>query len=39
LQCDACPSPERLCDQCTAGHERALAYLALSYQLGLEAPL
>jgi hypothetical protein len=38
LQCAACPSPDRLCDQCTAGHERARAYLALSYELGLDAP-
>lgn len=38
LQCAACPSPDRLCDQCTAGHQRARAYLALSYELGLEAP-
>jgi hypothetical protein len=38
LQCTACPSPERLCDQCAAGHERARAYLALSYELGLQEP-
>ena len=38
VQCASCPSPDRLCDQCTAGHERARAYLALSYELGLEAP-
>jgi|GEM_PF-2664773 hypothetical protein len=38
VQCAACPSPDRLCDQCAAGHERARAYLALSYELGLEAP-
>src|ERR1700691_953126 len=38
LQCTACPSPDRLCDQCANGHERARAYLALSYELGLEAP-
>lgn len=39
LQCAACPSPDRLCDQCAAGHDRARAYLALSYDLGLETPL
>jgi hypothetical protein len=38
LQCAACPSPDRLCGQRAAGHERARAYLALSYELGLEAP-
>ena len=38
LQCAACPSPDRLCGQCAAEHERARAYLALSYELGLEAP-
>jgi hypothetical protein len=38
LHCAACPSPERLCEQCASGHERALAYLALSHELGLEAP-
>lgn len=36
LHCTACPSPDRLCDECTSGHEHARAYLALSYQLGLE---
>jgi hypothetical protein len=36
LHCTACPSPDRLCDECTSGHERARAYLALSYELGLE---
>jgi hypothetical protein len=36
LHCAACPSPDRLCGQCAAGHERARAYLALSYDLGLE---
>jgi hypothetical protein len=38
LQCAACPSSDRLCAQCAAGHERARAYLALSYELGLETP-
>jgi hypothetical protein len=38
LHCTACPSPERLCGQCASGHQRALAYLALSYELGLETP-
>jgi hypothetical protein len=38
LHCTACPTPERLCDQCAGGYERARAYLALSYELGLEAP-
>jgi hypothetical protein len=38
LQCPACPSSERLCNQCAAGHERARAYLALSHELGLETP-
>jgi hypothetical protein len=38
LHCAACPSPDRLCDQCASGHERARAYLALSYELGLETP-
>jgi hypothetical protein len=39
LHCMACPSPDRLCGQCAAGHQRARAYLALSYELGLETPL
>jgi hypothetical protein len=39
LHCTACPSPDRLCDQCAAEHQRARVYLALSYELGLEAPL
>jgi hypothetical protein len=39
LNCTQCPSPDRLCDQCTAGHERARAYLALSYEFGLETAL
>ena len=38
VQCAACPSSDRLCDRCAAGHERARAYLALSYELGLETP-
>jgi hypothetical protein len=38
LHCAACPSPDRLCDQCASGHERALAYLTLSYELGLDSP-
>jgi hypothetical protein len=37
LYCSACPSPERLCDQCANEHERARAYRALSHELGLEA--
>jgi hypothetical protein len=36
VQCAACPSPDRLCGPCAAGHERARAYMALSYDLGLE---
>jgi hypothetical protein len=39
LYCTACPAPDRLCHQCAAGHQRARAYLALSYELGLETPL
>jgi len=38
LHCSACPSPDRLCGQCASGHERAQAYLTLSYELGLESP-
>jgi len=38
LYCVACPSPDRLCDECASGHQRARAYLALSYELGLETP-
>lgn len=38
LHCAACPSPDRLCDQCASGHQRARAYLTLSYELGLESP-
>jgi hypothetical protein len=38
LHCTACPSPDQLCDQCASGHERARAYLTLSYELGLELP-
>jgi hypothetical protein len=35
VQCPACPAPDELCDQCTAGLTRARAYLALSRALGL----
>jgi hypothetical protein len=38
LHCADCSSPDELCDGCAAGHERARAYLALSHELGLEAP-
>jgi hypothetical protein len=38
LHCTACPAPDRLCDKCAGGYERARAYLALSYELGLDAP-
>jgi hypothetical protein len=38
LHCAACPSPDRLCDQCASGHERARTYLTPSYELGLESP-
>ena len=38
LHCAACPSLDRLCDQCASGHERARTYLTLSYELGLELP-
>lgn len=37
LDCAACPSPDRLCDDCAGTHERARAYLALSDELGLSA--
>jgi hypothetical protein len=39
LNCGACPSPDRLCDRCASGYQRARVYLALSYELGLESPL
>jgi hypothetical protein len=38
LHCTACPTLDRLCGQCASGHQRARAYLALSYELGLETP-
>jgi hypothetical protein len=38
LHCPTCPSPDRLCGQCASEHQRALTYLALSYELGLETP-
>jgi hypothetical protein len=38
LNCAACPSTDRLCDQCASGHRRARAYLTLSHELGLESP-
>jgi hypothetical protein len=38
LQCAACPSPDRLCDQRVSGHQRARAYLTLTRELGLESP-
>jgi hypothetical protein len=38
LHCEACPTPDRLCNQCASGHQRARAYLALSHELGLETP-
>jgi hypothetical protein len=36
--CAACPSEEQLCDDCTARLNRALAYLELSKDMGLESP-
>ena len=35
-ECAACPSEHRLCDDCTCRLNRALAYLELSKELGLE---
>ena len=36
-ECAACPSEDRLCDDCASRHERALAYLAVGRELGLTA--
>jgi hypothetical protein len=36
LACPACPSPDRLCEECAAGLARARAYLALGHAFGLE---
>ena len=36
--CAACPSEEQLCDDCAARLNRALAYLELSKEMGLESP-
>jgi hypothetical protein len=36
LECAACPSEDQLCDDCASRFNRALAYLELSKQLGLE---
>jgi len=36
VSCRACPSPDRLCEDCADGLARARAYLALSRALGLE---
>jgi hypothetical protein len=34
--CAVCPSDDELCDDCAARLDRALAYLELSKELGLE---
>ena len=36
VSCPACPTPDRLCEECADGLARARAYLALSRALGLE---
>ena len=38
LQCPACASPDRLCGQCAAGHERARAYWHSVMSLGWRHP-
>ena len=38
VQCRACETLGKLCDECAAGLARARAYLALSRELGMEAP-
>jgi hypothetical protein len=35
-ECAACPSEDELCDDCASRFNRALAYLELSKELGLE---
>jgi hypothetical protein len=35
-ECAACPSEDQLCDDCASRFTRALAYLELSKELGLE---
>ena len=35
-ECAACPSEDQLCDDCAGRFHRALAYLELSKELGLE---
>ena len=37
-ECAACPSEDQLCDDCTGRFKRALAYLELGKELGLESP-
>jgi hypothetical protein len=34
--CPACPTPDRLCEECAAGLASARAYLELSRSFGLE---
>jgi len=36
LECGACPSEHQLCADCASRFTRALAYLELSKELGLE---
>jgi hypothetical protein len=36
-ECAACPSEDQLCDDCASRLKRALAYLELSKELGLES--
>jgi hypothetical protein len=36
VSCPACPTPDRLCEECADGLARARGYLALSRVLGLE---
>jgi hypothetical protein len=36
-ECAACPSEDQLCDDCACRLKRALAYLELSKELGLES--
>ena len=38
LRCPACDAGDTLCAQCAAGLARARSYLALSRELGLQAP-
>jgi len=36
-ECAACPSEDQLCDDCAGRFKRALAYLELMKELGLES--